>query len=401
MTSVPEPTFGPNGFILPAQADILAGVEADIDTAFGGGLNFDQTTPQGQIAVSQTAVISDKNNQFLFLSQMFDPNYSEGIYQDAIARIYFLERNPAQPTVVQALCSGGNGVVIPAGALAQATDGNLYTCTTPGTITGGSVVLPFACQVTGPIACPAGTLTTIYQTIPGWDTITNAADGVLGNNVESRAAFEYRREQSVALNSIGSLPSILGSVLAVPNVLDAYVTENTSAVTQTIGGVSLAPNSLYVAVVGGNSLAIATAIWQKKAPGCAYNGNTTVTVTDNNSGYNTPAPTYQVTFEIPTAVDIMFAVVIKNSAAVPSNYVALIQNAIISAFAGGDGGPRARIGSEIFASRFYSTVAALGTWAQIVSILIGTSSATLNDLTLNINQVPTVSAGDITVTTGA
>lgn len=82
----------------------------------------------------------------------------------------------------------------------------------------------------------------------------------------------------------------------------------------------------------------------------------------------------------------------------PSNIVALVQNAIISAFSGGDGGPRARIGSTIFASRFYSPVAAIGMNVSILSILIGTSSATLASLTVGIDQSPTVTAANISVT---
>ncbi len=74
------------------------------------------------------------------------------------------------------------------------------------------------------------------------------------------------RAASVALNSRGSLPSVLGAVLAVPNVIDAYVTENTQNTAQTIGGVSLAANSLYVCTSGGASADIARAIWSRKAP---------------------------------------------------------------------------------------------------------------------------------------
>jgi hypothetical protein len=140
--------------------------------------------------------------------------------------------------------------------------------------------------------------------------------------------------------------------------------------------VTLAPNSLYVAVSGGISqLAVATAIWSKKAPGCAYNGNTTVVVQDTRSGYNPPYPSYNVTYEIPSSLQILFSVNIASNPQVPSNAVTLIQNAIISAFAGGDGGPRARIGSTIYASRFYAPVAALGTWVQIVSIQIGSANS--------------------------
>jgi hypothetical protein len=374
-TNVPGPTFGPTGFIVPATADVLAGVQADIDAAFGGGLNPALETPQGQLASSETAVIDQVNGTFLKYTQQVDPAYADGRMQDAIARIYFLERNPSLPTAVQAACVGLAGVVIAEGALAIADDGNRYVCTETGTIpVGGSITLSFACTTVGPIPCPAGTLNQIYQAIPGWDSISNVADGVLGNDVESRSAFEERRRLSVAANSNGSLPSVLGAVLEVANVIDAYVTENTQNTQQTIGGVLLAPNSLYVAVVGGLADDIARAIWSRKAPGCGYNGNTSVTVYDTSPQYVPPYPAYSVSFTIPASLAILFAVDINNGPLVPADATTQIRNAIIGAFAGGDGGPRAKIGTSLFASRFYSTVAALGAWAQVISIKIGSTN---------------------------
>lgn len=375
-TNVPPVTFNPaTGYVAPTQAQVLAGVQADIQAAFGGGLNPSLSTPQGQLASSLTAIIAEVNDAFVNLSNQTNPDFASGPLQDAIAQIYFLERNPSQPTVVQALCSGGSGIVIPAGAQAKAADGNIYTCTQGGTIpVGGSITLPFACSVPGPIPCPAGTLNQIYQAILGWDSITNPTDGVLGVNTETRAAFASRMAASVGANSIGSLPSVLGAVLGVAGVLDAYVTENPSASPTTIGGVTLAANSIYVAVSGGTQLAVATAIWSKKAPGCAYNGNTTVAVQDSRTGYSPPFPTYNVTYEVPPSLPVLFAVNIANNAQVPSNAAALIQNAIIAAFAGADGGPRARIGSTIYASRFFAPIVALGSWVQIISLQIGSAN---------------------------
>lgn len=372
MTNVPIPTFGPTGFIIPSTTAVLAGVQEDINQAFGGNLNPALDTPQGQLATSEAALVDETNANFLFLTNQFDPAYASGRYQDALARIYFLERIASQPTIVQALCTGLEGVVIPEGAIALAQDGNQYVCTGAGTIpVGGSITLSFACAVDGPIPCPEGSLNQIYQAIPGWDSIVNNSDGVLGSLVESRAAFEARRAATVAGNSIGSLPSVLGAVLRVPNVIDAYVTENDSNEPATIGGVLLNPNSLYVAVVGGEADAVAQAIWSRKAPGCAYNGNTTVTVLDQSAGYAPPYPAYSVSFEIPTPLPILFAVVIADTTAVPADAATQIQNAIVSAFSGGDGGPRARIGAKLFASRFYAPIALLGAWAQIVSIEVG------------------------------
>jgi uncharacterized phage protein gp47/JayE len=398
MTSVPKITLGPTGFIAPAEADILAGAQTDISAAFGGGLNMSAKTPQGQLAVTWAAATGDKNDEVLATVNGFDPALSSGRMQDAIGRIYFIERIPAAPTVVVATCTGRADVVIPVGALAKASDGNLYACVSAVTIPGGgSVQATFQCARTGPIACPAGSLTTITQAIDGWDTITNAADGTLGNNVETAAAFEARRQQSVAINANGIVPAIQGKVLAVANVLDAYTVENPVGSPQVIGGVTVGANSIFVSVTGGSDADVAAAIWSKKAPGCAYTGTTTVTVEDSNSGYVDPLPSYTVKFTRTTELPIKIAVSVKNSASVPSDYIAQVQAALINAFAGGDGGPRARIGALLLALRYFSPIAALGAWAQVVSIQIGTVTANANEVQVNIDQQPSLSTSDISV----
>lgn len=391
-TNVPSVTFGPRGFIVPPQADILAGVQADIDQAFGGGLNPALETPQGQLASSMAAITANSDNTFQKLTQEFDPAYNDGRYQDAIARIYFLERLPARATIVQGVCTGLDGTVIPVGAIARASDNNLYTCIQAGEIVSGTVTLSFACNTLGPIACPADSLNAIYQAIFGWDTINNPSDGVIGTNTESRQEFETRRAASVALNSNGSLPSIRGAVLSVAGVLDAYATENATNAPLTIGGVTLAANSLYVAVVGGDVNTIAKAIWSRKAPGCSYNGNTTVVVLDQSPGYSPPYPSYNVTFEIPPALPILGVVSIANNVLIPADAVQQVQAVFIAAFTGADGGARATIGSIIYAARFYAGVAALGAWAQVISIKLGSPNVP------NVTITASIAATTLTVT---
>jgi uncharacterized phage protein gp47/JayE len=406
-TSVPRPSITDKGFVAPAESDVLAGVQADVQAAFGGVLNFTTTdgaptnaTPQGQLSASESAIIGDANDTFLFLSNQIDPALASGRWQDGLARIYFITRNPALPTVVTATCTGLLNVQIPVGAQARATDGTLYLCVSGGTIPpGGSVDLQFAASITGPIACPAGSLTTIYQTIPGWDSITNAADGVLGVNVETRAAFEARRGQSVAKNSVGQVTSILGAVLGVPGVLDAYVVSNDTGTTATIGGLSIGANQLYVAATGGADQDVGNAIWTKKMPGGPYyaSANTSVTVLDTLSGYSLPLPAYTVKFHRPTATAIKYVVTIANSTGVPSTALVQVRGAIIAAFAGSDGGQRARIGSTVYASRFYASVALLGAWAQVISIQVGLTTGNADTVALTIAQVPTTSAADISL----
>ena len=420
MTAVPFPTFGANGFVAPLESAILTGVQADINSAFGGVLNFTTSagaitnpTPQGQLANSLAAIIGSVNSMFVLYTNLVDPAYSFGRMQDAIGRIYFLSRNPSTSTLVLATCTGLVGVTIPVGARAQDANGNIYQATQSGVIgSNGTVSIPFAAVTAGPIVCAAGALSIIYQAIPGWDAITNAAAGVTGTSVEAASAFETRRFASVAQNSIGALGSIRGAVLSVPNVIDCYVTENALNTTATVGGVSLLPNSLYVAVEGGLAAAVAQAIFLHKPPGAVYNGNTTVTVYDTQSGYTPPYPSYNVTFQTPINLPISFAVTMANNGSVPSNALALIQAALVLAFSGQDvvgytptggvvNGAPVRIGGTVLASRFYPTLTNLWPGAQVVSILIGSpnnAGATFNgSISGTTLTVTSVSAGALAV----
>ena len=461
MTSIPSPSFTANGFVAPAELDILAGVQSDINTAFGGNVNPQLTTPQGQIAQSLTAVIGDKNNQFLALSNGIDPAFASGRMQDAIGRIYYITRIAAQPTTVTATCIGLAGTVIPLGAQAIDTAGNIYASTAAASIpVSGSVSVQFSCTKTGALACPAGSLNRIYQSVFGWDSISNPSDGVLGRAVESRADFEFRRASSVAANAQGTNGAVLGAVLSVANVLDSYVISNdtsatsgasftgsisgtvlsVSAITGTIaighmvtgtgvtsgtyitggsgftwsvnisqtaasttmqsafGGVRLLPNSIYVAASGGVAQDVANAIWTKKSPGCNYNGNISATVYDTTPPYTAPYPHYLVTFQNPTPTPVKFAISMQLNSGVPYDGVTQIQNAIIAAFYGTDGGQRARIGSVVFHARFYAAIYALGAWAIPYEIQLGIDAANMSSVLMRIDQIPTIAASNISVT---
>ena len=260
VTSVPPVSLTATGYIAPAESAVLDGVIADWQTAFDGSLNFPVgapvagtiAPPQSQLAMSETAIIGNTNDLLVSIFNGVDPAFASGRMQDAIGRIYYLSRIPAASTTVQCTCIGAYGVVIPFGALAQDTSGNIYSCTQAGTIPiGGSIVLPFENNVQGPIACPANTLTTIYGNINGWNTINNAADGVEGNVVESRYQFENRRQQSVAANSINSTQSVLGAILSVPNVVGAYVQDNFYPYPFAVN-----PTALIVGSISGTSLTV-------------------------------------------------------------------------------------------------------------------------------------------------
>lgn len=401
MSNVPAVQITSTGVTVPTAVTIRTGVLADTNVAFGGNLDVTTpSTPQAYLADNLTQNILDADTAIAYFVSQVDPATAEGRMQDAIARIYFLNRNGATASVVTAQCTGQPGAILPAGSLARDQNNNQWSSLGAATFSGSGLAnVEFACLTLGPIQLGIGELTSIAQTVPGWDAVTNLGPATVGTATETRAAFEQRRQESVAKNGRGTVAAIRSAVWGVDGVLDVFAYDNFTNVALPYGSTSysIAPHSIYVAVVGGANTDVANAIYQTKDAGCNLNGNTTVVITDNvNTSY--PYPQYNIKFNRPTSVPIKFSVQLANNSSLPSNIEALTKAAIIATFNGTNGAQRARIGSTIFASNFYGAVAQLGTSVSIIQIKIGTATPTLDSVSMGIDQAPTIQASDITVT---
>ncbi|HHT8315320.1 TPA: baseplate J/gp47 family protein, partial [Yersinia enterocolitica] len=174
-TAVPDVTITENGLLIPDVSDVLAGRLTDMTTSLGGGSSQSLSSPQGQIAQSDTEIIAQVYDKLLCLFNQINPDYATGRFQDGIGRIYFQERISAQGTVVAATCIGNVNTVIPAGSTAVDTNGYIYQSIDAATIpASGSIDVPFVNTTTGPIPCAVGALNQIYRSVPGWDSINNA-----------------------------------------------------------------------------------------------------------------------------------------------------------------------------------------------------------------------------------
>lgn len=402
MSNVPALVISSTGVSVPEAVDIRAGVLADTNDAFGGDLDIvTPSTPQAYLADNLTANITGANANIAYFVNQVDPANAEGRMQDAIARIYFLDRIGATSSVVTVQLTGQSQVNMPAGQLMEDDAGNLWVSN--GAVSfpvgGGNVDAQFSCVTKGPIELSIGALTKIAQTFNGWDAGVNLSPAIVGSNVESRLAFEQRRQESVAKNGKGTPPAIRAAVWDVDGVIDVFAYDNFTNVVMPYGATNypIAPHSIYVGVVGGVDADVAQAIWTKKDGGCDLNGNTTVVVQDTE-GYSWPYPEYNIKFNRPASLPIKFDVKLANSAALPSNIIQLVKDAIESTFTGQDGSQRARMGGKIFASNFYASVAKISSAVSIIQIKIGTATATLDSLDVGIDQYPTLQESNIVVT---
>ena len=384
-TNVPLVTWSNGSPVLPSEQDILAGVQADINAAFGGGVNPSFQTPQGQLAMTETAIIGDKNSQIAYIANQVNPSMASGIWQDAIGEIYFITRIPATGTVVNCTCVGAVGTVIPVGAVAQDTTGYMYSSTASGTIPAtGSVIIPFQNQSTGAFTCNPSTLTIIVTAIAGWDSITNPAAGYLGNDVESRQEFEARRSASVAVNSVNSLQSIYGVLSSLSDVVDVFVIDNPLGTATNFGATNypIPAHSVCISVAGGTATEIGTAIWNNKPPGCGYVTSAgsyatlgTATITDTN--YIPPVP-YTVTWLNAGNANTFFVVQIANNTLIPSNIIQLTQSAVLSSFQGLDGnGPKVGIGSTTYSGRYYGNINTINTNVNVIEVYLAVTNSVI------------------------
>lgn len=383
---IPEITITDKGYSVPTTEQINAGVWTVLRGALGDNLSQVQGTPQYQLATSFTAFIRDEYDKLVQLANQYDPRYANGIYQDAIGELYFMQRKMATHSVAPVTFTGLNGVVIPVGFLLQDVAGNIWETTgvsnigNTGTVTGQAV-----CQTAGDIEANVNSITTIISALSGLDSVTNNDSAVAGYAEEDRADFELRRQESVALNGKMTDAATRGAVLALPNVVDCYVRSNPTDATITVGETNypLIRNSIVVSVVGGVDYDIAEQALIKAGTGCSFNGNTPVTVYDNTYE-NSPIP-YDIKILRPDFLDVYIQVTVLDISKVTVQDQTAIKNAILAGLSTGN--LKARIGGTIIPASYMCGLPNVG----IVSLKVSTDNTTwLDKLTVGIDQYPSV-----------
>lgn len=399
-TSIPAPRLTEAGLVAPSEQEILAGVQADINAALGGNANAALNTPQGQLATSLTAILGDTYAALLNLFNGMDPASNSGRMQEAIGRIYFLERRPATSTTVTAqITTTGGGQTIQAGTILGVDKKEyLYAPTSDVTLppSPGQTTIALTCATPGPITCAVGALT-LYQSGFGITDLSNDEVGLTGNAAESRAEFEKRRKATVAKNSIGHNAALLGGLLSLSDVTDAYVTDNPNTYDTTLNGVTVTAGSLYIVVQGGSDNDIARTILAHKPPGCPMQGNVTVEVKDTNEAYQGLQPSYSVKFDRVETVPVFVKAKLAHSGGdVPQDAPDQARNAIMTYLQKAD--TRPHLGSTLYASRLAAAVNALGMWSDVLELTVSADEHSGSaSLKLPMNQLIVPDASKISI----
>nr|DAV25601.1 MAG TPA: baseplate wedge protein [Caudoviricetes sp.] len=389
------------GVKLPSTSEIRADLEQEIKNAFrvrdsDPEANTDPSTPLGQIIDIVVAEIESKNAQLAYLTNQNNPDTARGIFLDGHSALYFLQRKKSESSVVSCVCTGQAGTHIPYGVLVKDIDGKSFRHNVVDGVTigdSGSVTTTFVSVDHGAIDVRPNTINKIVTVVAGWQSVNNPIAGVVGRERETDSELRSRLEESVAINGVGNVQSLVAELKNISGVIDAVAQENISNKPQTYYGITLEPHSVGVSVFGGDDAAIAKAIKEKKAMGCDTSGSYTVSFSTDNNGEGRYE--YKITRPQPVAVAMRITFFASSMDALTQSSV---KRAVINDFLGQGGNKRVSFAETLYSSRFYSVI------QQVTAVPVGSIEVKVGNgdfdrrVIINADQQPTITESDITFT---
>lgn len=350
----------PEGFNPKPLQDIKTDLEAAYRAVFGAGVDVSASSPFGQ----EIGIMAERLAELWSVGEAAYgsafPDSATGASLDLVAALGGVTRIPAAYSTVSVTLAGtatavpsgtvvSNGLGVRWATTALATkvaltawatstgystgdrrtaNGNAYLATASGTsagagtgpsgtgtaITDGTVVWAYIGTGTavvdanaqaeniGPVSGIARSINTIETPVSGLSSALNILDAQVGRVEETDAELRVRRE--IAIRAIGgaTVDAIRSNVLSVSGVTDCYLFENDSDITDVNG---LPPHTFEAVAAGGTDLAVATAIFDKKAAGIGTYGTTTQPVTDDQ------AQVHQIKFSRPSVVNVWVVLTVK------------------------------------------------------------------------------------------
>lgn len=394
------------GFI-PVSAEIsLEQTQQIFKNTFGIGVNLNPTSING-VFIQELANLNIAVNdvQALLYGGLYNPDIASGVFLDSICALMNITRIAAIPSFATCQVTGLIGTVIPVGSQILNTNGYIFQLVdAPITITGNPSIdigKFEAVEVGLPISVPANSLNRIVLQIPGWDTVNNPSDGVVGGPKQTDTSLRYTRRLALAKNSTNTLQAIIAACqeqLIPDTITDFIVLQNNTNATDTINGVSVPAYSIYLSVVQvGADNNISEVLYQKKPPGVPMAGSYTPPLYYDPIN---PWVSFQAKWQKAVVEQVVIAVAVTD-VNYPIGTAARIKLAILNAFNNGTAAnaPITMRSGTIYANQFISVITELGvttvTSITITTVSAGTPGATL---TLTAAQAPALQLANITVT---
>lgn len=283
MTTYPLPTLAPTisatGISAPSYADILASLQASVQTIYGADIVLDPSSQDGEFLAIFAKAQNDANNAIIAAYNSYAPTTAQGTGLSNSVKINGLARENSSNSQAIVTVVGQAGTIITNGLVGDNLNLNTqWALPSPTVIPGGGTIdVTATCTVQGATIAAPGTLTQILTPTRGWQSVTNADAASPGNPVEDDATLRQRQAASTALPAQSVFDGILGTIGNLPGVERLAGYEND---TGTADGNGIPGHSISIVVQGGDAQTIAQVILDKKTPGTGTYGTTNETVFD-------------------------------------------------------------------------------------------------------------------------
>lgn len=303
---------------------IIDYVESSLKSAdkFGADIDFSNNDPVYQFSMPLMELFAE---MWEVAEQDFyipNPAYAEGIPLGYSGKYIGISKKQATKSTGTERFTGTAGTVIDIN-FQVGTDTNIIFITTESKIipSGGYVDINIEAVNAGANGnVSENTITKIISPLIGLNSVTNLSIATGGQDEESDPNFRTRYNESVSNGSGSTADAIRANILKVTAVTDCIVKENKT--NSTVDGIP--SHTIYALVNGGDSTAIAQAIFAKTAGGIDTYGTASINVTD------TQGIVHQVNFSRPVQVPIWIKVITTTDSNFPSNGKVQMQNAILS-----------------------------------------------------------------------
>lgn len=279
--TIPSTTIDSTGVHVPDFSAVLLGVQNLYWGIYGSDAVLTPDTQDGQFLGVLAQGISSCNQGVGAAYNAFIPTFAQGAGLSSLVKINGLQRGVPTNSQIVVTVGGTVGTVITNGQVGD-NAGLSQTWNLPATVTipsGGTIDVTATNAVAGEISAGASTLTVILTPTLGWQNVTNGSNAAsLGAPVESDATLRRRQAASTGQPALSPEEAIAAEVANVPGVTASKLYDNRTASTDANG---IPSHSISVVVDGGDATAVATAIFNKIAPGIGTYGTTTVSLTDS------------------------------------------------------------------------------------------------------------------------
>jgi uncharacterized phage protein gp47/JayE len=328
-----SPYVTANGLQIPTIGDaatpgtILGDLAARQRAVLDPNLDCEADAPMGEI----NGIYAERERSVWEALQVawdgFDPDAAEDFLLDALSAVTGTVRGAATASTVILSLNLNAHTTVTAGALVSvvgepgivfATDADIVN-STAGVL---NVTGPATCTVVGRTIANATMLTVIQTPTVGWNSVTNPADAIPGQERDTDPELRVRRVNELEASGAGTVDTIQAKVAAITNpddskpVLDCKTYENTSDYISPEGIPAHAVEAVIYDGPGEDAPdnSVAQAVWDTKGAGITAFGNQSGIATDKEGNPQ------NVAFSRAAVINGKIAITVETDVARPDDY---------------------------------------------------------------------------------